>query len=128
MSTRYKLAVSAIVPSEEPSLSLPAKEALYRIGMEALQNAVKHAQATHIQVNLRPERNIWALDIRDNGRGFDPDQSYDGHYGLNTMRERANQMGAVLNITSQPGVGSIVSVQVPGLQSEGAEAFENADE
>lgn len=118
MSVRYKLDVTVNVPQEEPPLPLPAKEALYRIGMEALQNTMKHAQATKVHINLHPDPNVWTLDIQDNGRGFDPNTIYEGHYGLNTMRERADQLGATLNIISAPGAGARISVQVPVAQRD----------
>jgi signal transduction histidine kinase len=53
------------------------------------------------------------LEIEDRGRGFDVEESHDGHYGLASMRSRAEEIDAELEIESTPGRGSIVRVEVP---------------
>jgi signal transduction histidine kinase len=92
--------------------------ALYRIVQEALSNVSRHAEAKHVWINIRfrPEE-VW-VDVRDDGRGFQsPDQisdlARDGHYGLIGMAERAVLIGARLEINSQPGVGSQITVHLP---------------
>jgi signal transduction histidine kinase len=86
------------------------KAALYRIVQEALNNIAKHAGASEVLVSLRcqPEE-VW-LQIRDNGRGFDPDSVSADHLGLGIMRERIETIGATLKIESQSGQGTEVVV------------------
>lgn len=87
---------------------LPAdvQVAIYRICQEALNNIAKHAAASSVKIHLRHEETTIKLNIRDDGRGFDPEQTTSGHYGLSMMRERAEAVGAQLSITSQPGHGT----------------------
>jgi ligand-binding sensor domain-containing protein/signal transduction histidine kinase len=87
---------------------------LLRIGQEAINNAVKHAQAQRVLINLRFDAQSVQLGIRDDGRGFDPlAQNVDGHFGLVGMRERAEQIGGKLSIRSDQGSGTEVLVDVP---------------
>jgi signal transduction histidine kinase len=98
---------------EEPDLSIEAKEAIYRISLEALQNAGKHAQAAMISLTMRcdDEGNV-IVEIADNGKGFDPSGSFPGHLGLKSMRERAEQVRGALFIDSAPGRGTQIIVKV----------------
>jgi len=104
--------------------------ALYRIAQEALNNVVKHARATEVNVTLTR----WAestqagegtdvgeagtahaeLIVADDGRGFTLDEAPPDHLGLSIIRERAQAIGARLEIESAPGQGTRVSVQWPG--------------
>jgi ligand-binding sensor domain-containing protein/signal transduction histidine kinase len=87
---------------------------LLRIGQEAINNAVRHAAAQRILVNLKFDARRVQLSVRDNGRGFDPQAANGaGHFGLTGMRERAEQMGGQLTIHSSPGEGTEVVVDVP---------------
>jgi signal transduction histidine kinase len=97
----------------EPDVSLPVKEALYRIAQEALHNTVKHAQATTIELRLSCDDQGIALEIRDDGRGFDQAASFPGHLGLRSMPERAASAGGTVKIESAPGVGTIILARFP---------------
>jgi signal transduction histidine kinase len=97
---------------EEPSGPLDVKEALYRIAVESMNNAAKHAQATRISLRLQARDGIITLEVHDDGVGFDPQGEYPGHLGLRSMRERAAQIGAALEIESAPGHGAQVQVRV----------------
>jgi PAS domain S-box-containing protein len=97
----------------EPEVALKTKEALYWIAQEALQNAVKHAQAAHLNVRLAEDPHCLVLEICDSGQGFDPLAAYPGHLGLRSMRERAQSVGGELEIISQPDCGTQVHVHVP---------------
>ncbi len=99
--------------SEEPDLPMNVKEALYRVSLEALQNAAKHAQASKIEMLLQCDACTITIEISDNGKGFDPAGSYPGHLGLITMRERAEQVGGHLFIDSAPGRGTQIIVRAP---------------
>jgi signal transduction histidine kinase/ligand-binding sensor domain-containing protein len=91
-------------------------EHLLRIGQEAMTNAVRHGQATTVRVELRYRPESVVLCVRDDGTGFDTGTVTvaDGvHWGLRTMRERAEQIGGTLRITSAPGEGTELEVTVP---------------
>lgn len=112
LQTRYKLAVEADLDGE-PDLSLEKKQALYSIAQEAFHNIVKHAGASTVFLQLARQERESLLEVRDNGRGFDPTGPFPGHFGLHSMRERATKMGGTLTIESAPGRGTSLSVQVP---------------
>ena len=90
---------------------------LLRIGQEAFTNTVKHAGARAVRIELTFETGRVRLRVRDDGRGFDPaapaGESGRGAFGLIGMRERAQDMGGRLTVTSQPGRGTEVAVVVP---------------
>ena len=87
---------------------------LFRLLQEALLNVQKHANATLVEVVLQPQAKHVVLTITDNGDGFDPDQIPLGHYGLMTMRERAEAAGGELYIHSGPTQrGTRVEVRMP---------------
>ena len=96
--------------SEEPDTSLKAKEMLYRITQEAMNNVVKHAQATQVDIALVMQENLLSLSIKDNGIGFDTSQDFPGHLGLHSMRDRAATMEATFSVDSHPNQGTTVSV------------------
>jgi signal transduction histidine kinase len=84
--------------------------ALYRIVQEALNNIAKHASASQVSVELccRPQRAV--VSVSDDGAGFDPAEILPDRFGLGVMRERAQGIGANLNIDSQPGQGTRILV------------------
>lgn len=89
---------------------------LLRLGQEAINNAVQHARAKQIFVNLKFNAKRVELSIRDDGQGFDYHARESGnsnHYGLLGMRERVEQIGGTLSIHSGNGSGTEVLVQVP---------------
>jgi len=100
-------------PSEPLPLTRTAETQLYGIGREALANVVKHARAQTacVRVDARAKRLI--LEIADDGRGFDPAAAHNGHFGLESMRSRADELGADLHIISAPGRGTVVRVELP---------------
>jgi signal transduction histidine kinase len=91
--------------------------ALYRIAQEALNNVVKHARASQAEVRMRclptPGAGSIELQVRDNGRGFQPKEVTPEHLGLSIMRERAAATGARLTIESMSGLGTSVTVVWP---------------
>ncbi len=88
---------------------------LLRIGQEAVANAIKHGRAHSVQVVLEYEaNNNVRLSVSDDGRGFcTQDPTPTGHFGLLDMRERAHAMGCILQIESEPGRGTTITVEVP---------------
>lgn len=112
MRVRHRLVVETSL-CEEPPVSLPVKEALYRVTQEALNNVVKHAGATCVWLEMACEPEAIMVRIRDDGAGFDPDQPYPGHLGLQTMHERVQQLGGTLALHSAPGRGAVVEARIP---------------
>ena len=101
----------AVTVSGEFILPAEAQVAFYRVCQEALNNIAKHAKASKVEINLKQEETVIELLIRDNGQGFDPKQTFSGHYGLSMMRERAEAVGALLSIASQPGLGTELTIR-----------------
>lgn len=77
---------------------------------EAIRNAFEHSGATLVQVEGIVDRNAGTITIRDDGDGFNVDTSPRGHFGIIGMKERAADVGAVLDLASDPGVGTAVSI------------------
>jgi PAS domain S-box-containing protein len=112
LRARYNIEVRTAF-SDEPQLALPAKEALYRIAQEALNNVVKHARARQVSVQLETCDGSVRLEIGDNGVGFDTHGEFPGHLGLRSMRERAEKAGGAFYVESAPGQGTRIRVQFP---------------
>jgi PAS domain S-box-containing protein len=114
---RHKIHVVTNLHGSESDLSFRVKEELYRIGLEAVQNTVKHAHATRVTITLdRLADGSVVLEICDNGTGFEPQSAYPGHFGMISMRERAESVGGQFDISSAPNQGTCVRVQVPILK------------
>ena len=98
---------------EEPEIPLEAKESLYRVTQEALNNIVKHANASEVDVKLRAENGQLILEISDNGIGFDTSQKFPGHLGLQSMNERMAHVGGTFTLESVPNRGTRICVTMP---------------
>jgi PAS domain S-box-containing protein len=96
---------------EQRTLPADVQVALYRLCQEGLNNVAKHSGASRVDIQLQYETGAVELHIRDDGRGFDPEQTPPGHYGLSMMRERATAVGMALSITSQPGGGTEIVIR-----------------
>jgi len=101
---------ATVMVQGEGALPADVQVAIYRICQEALNNIAKHAEASEVEISLCHEGNTMDLRIRDDGRGFDTGATVSGHYGLSMMRERAEAVGVLLTITSQPGHGTDVRI------------------
>ncbi len=97
---------------EEPDLPLEAKEALYWIAQEALNNVIRHAKAKHVVVRLHQTADAVVLEVYDDGVGFSPSTPVPGHLGRQSMQERAARLGGTLDITSRPGEGTCVQATI----------------
>lgn len=88
---------------------------LYRIIQEAVTNSVKHAQARHIEIVLMYKAGALKLQIKDDGRGFDPkEHTKSGKtLGLSVMKERARLAGGILHISSYPKKGTLIDLTIP---------------
>ncbi len=78
---------------------------------EATRNAHRHAGASKIVVSGKVDRDFGYCSVVDDGQGFDPEATPDGHYGILGMWERAAKIGATMKIDSRPGVGTVVTVE-----------------
>ncbi len=102
------------------SLVAPALHvAIYRITQEALNNIVRHAAATHARVVLELGDAEGRLMVDDDGCGFAPEQAGPDHLGLRSMRERAAEAGAELQLSSAPGEGTTVTLVWPAGRGAG---------
>jgi PAS domain S-box-containing protein len=93
------------------------REEVYRIARELLRNAYRHARARNIEAELRYDDDAFLLIVRDDGKGINPkvlqDHGRAGHWGLPGMYERAEGIGARLDISSEAGAGTEVRLTVP---------------
>jgi signal transduction histidine kinase len=104
-----------LVNGDRFRLSPVTENNLLRIGQEAISNAVKHSEAKHIEVTLGFSAREVSIRVKDDGCGFDPVESQaDGrHFGIVGLRERAQELGAVLRLASAPGHGTEVILNFP---------------
>jgi signal transduction histidine kinase len=114
VAARQKLQVE-IVAETEPDIDNSAKEALYRIAQESLQNVVKHAAARAVRVHLVSEGDKVELVIDDDGIGFDSDADHPGHLGISGMKQRAAAQNLQFTVHSPPGGGVEVRVRTHAL-------------
>jgi signal transduction histidine kinase len=121
MMARSRAVVTTTVAGE-CTVPNEVKVALYRIAQESLNNVVKHSGAQRVRVNLQcirassgsgpgaRDRAQTILSIKDDGRGFDPEDVQPAGLGLGIMRDRAREIDATLSLTSQPDLGTEVLV------------------
>jgi signal transduction histidine kinase len=99
----------------EGTVALPAfvEDELYRIAQEALTNALKHAAPTMVRVIIRAVDKHVSLEVRDNGRGFDPQPAArEGGLGLVSIRERTEKLGGSFAVASRPGEGTAIRIDL----------------
>lgn len=115
IKNRYGLPV--VVTSIGPAIDLPieVRTVFYRIAQEAITNTIRHARATQAELVLETTPEWMRLEVRDNGRGFDPEVTLSGGtdrpcWGLFGIQERAVLIGADCHIDSRPGQGTRIEV------------------
>jgi signal transduction histidine kinase len=103
------------VKAPEGRLQLPpgTERQLFGIAREALANVVKHSGADTVWLRIEARSREILVEIRDDGRGFDAAAPHPGHFGLDSMRSRATEVGGLLTIVSARGRGTVVRVEVP---------------
>ena len=111
VSKRTSMEVS--VSTELASENLPDdyKTCIYRVVQEALHNCSRHSNATTIRVRVQHKADVLLLSIQDDGKGFDVSQSKG--LGLLGIEERVAQLGGTCHIHSGPGIGTILTVELP---------------
>jgi signal transduction histidine kinase/ligand-binding sensor domain-containing protein len=106
-----------IEEGERRPLSATSKDEICRVAVEILRNAVRHSNATRIEAEIRHDKQILRLRIRDNGRGIDPkvlkEGGRPGHWGFRGIRERAERIGSQVDFWSESGAGTEVQLTVP---------------
>jgi signal transduction histidine kinase len=110
VETRAGLAVVFDCHGEE---RLPVEQELYRLVQEALNNVLKHAHASRVEVRLDLASNPATLEVCDDGAGFEPALRDGTGFGLRGMRERADRLRGQLAVESSPGAGTRVRISVP---------------
>jgi signal transduction histidine kinase len=102
----------------EPTRLVPEVESTaYRLVQEALTNVAKHAQAERARVVVTEAPGQLLIEVHDDGRGFDPNES-DSGFGLLGMRERVDLIGGDLTVESEPGAGTVVRAKLPARHRE----------
>jgi PAS domain S-box-containing protein len=119
LSLRNAIEITVTGPAGRLPLPPQAEEQAYRIALEAVHNAVKHADATTIRVDVTDLGDAVAITVADDGRGFEPTAAHPGHLGLTSMRERAAQVGGDLQITTAPGTGTGVRLTLAAVPPVG---------
>jgi signal transduction histidine kinase len=107
-----KVRVQSLGGGDPRSMTPRVADALYRIGQEAIANAVRHADASKMDISLIYEASAWRLLMEDDGQGFPLGEDSAG-FGIRGMGKRAESIGATLDIRSSPGQGTSVQVRVP---------------
>jgi signal transduction histidine kinase len=114
LHSRHATVVELQVTGAERRLAAPIEDAAFGIIQESLNNVVKHANAARTQVQLRFEPHALGVCTVDNGVGFDPSAPrLTPTLGITSMQERAEAVGARLNVKSAPGQGTRISVDLP---------------
>jgi len=106
-----------VVQGQRKAIHPLIRDEIYRIGREALLNALRHARAKNIEVAVHYSSNQFRLVVHDDGCGIEPhilETGREGHWGLVGMRERAEQIGGRLHVYSRPAGGTEVDLAVPG--------------
>jgi two-component system, NarL family, sensor histidine kinase UhpB len=106
------VAADVSVSGKPTDLGSDQEIAVYRFAQEALSNVARHAGAKRVEVELSSNGHGLRVTVRDDGRGFDSRSSHNG-VGLNGMAERARLVGGKLKVSSTPGQGTSLTLQVP---------------
>ena len=103
---------------EEVTLSKGAEDHLFRIAQETLSNTLRHAQATEVDILFVERDGLAIFRVQDNGIGFKESDGKGGSYGLESVKERAIEIGGTCKIVSVPSQGTIVEVKLPAQKGE----------
>jgi signal transduction histidine kinase len=113
LGAREGLVIEVDGPSERLPLGPEVEEQLYRLGQEALANVVKHAGASSATIRIAARDDTVLIEVADDGRGFNPAAVGREHFGLRSMRGRVADLEGRLEVTSSPGRGTVLRVEVP---------------
>ena len=118
----HETTVAASFPTRVPRLEEGVEIAVYRIAQEALTNAVRHARARSVALTLSATDRTLALEVRDDGCGFDAGHAAERALGLVSMQERALALGGRLEVQSAPGTGTTIRLVCPLVERSPASA------
>jgi signal transduction histidine kinase len=108
------LQFEALVDEDVPAMPKDTAIALFRLVEEALANIVRHAQASHVRLELRSDQRNYILKLADDGRGFDmASAAFRWSHGLSGMRQRINSLHGNFSLRSNSGRGTQIEVEVP---------------
>ncbi|TXK89962.1 histidine kinase, partial [Parageobacillus sp. SY1] len=108
-----EIAVSFVHIGEEVRLPARMEVAVFRLVQESVQNALKHAEATEIQVRTEMNNNQLFVMVKDNGKGFDTTVKKENAFGLIGMKERVELLEGTLTIRSKIGFGTTIFIRIP---------------
>jgi signal transduction histidine kinase len=120
------------VEGQQRTLAPVIRDEIYRIAREVLRNAFRHAQARRIEAEILYDDDQLRLRVRDDGKGMDPQVLEEGrrpgHWGLPGVRERAQQIGAKLDVWSEAGAGTEVQLSVTASVAYGKNSSRSRSE
>ena len=105
-----QIEVLLTVRGESRSIPLAVSDTIFRVGQEAVANAVRHARPRRVDLRIAFGKNSVKLTVRDDGAGFAPQEGTTG-FGLRCMQQRAERIGARFRIRTSPGHGTVISVR-----------------
>jgi len=115
--------VTVVVEGTSRNLHPILRDEAFRLAVEALRNAFRHAAAQNLEVEIRYDENYFRLRVRDDGKGIGPEvlrgDGREGHYGLSGMKERAKLVGAKLTIWSEVDSGTEIELIIPASRAYG---------
>ena len=118
---------TVIVEGTPRNLQPILRDEVYRFVAEALRNALRHAAAQRVEVEIRYDDRFFRLRVRDDGKGIGPDvprgDGRKGHYGLHGMRERAELVGGKLTIWSEVDSGAEIELIIPAPRAKSTRRF-----
>ena len=117
VETRSTPKLEVIVEGTPRNLHPILRDEVYRLAVEALRNAFRHAEARNVEVEIRYDEKCFRLRVRDDGKGIGPEvllgDGREGHYGLHGMRERAKLVGGKLTTWSEVNSGTEIELIIP---------------
>jgi len=109
--------VSVTTAGQRRRLTRSLEDGAFRIGREAIVNAVRHAEPRRIEIEVDFRPTSLRLEVRDDGRGFTRDEAEkargNGHFGLSGARERATRLGGACDVRPRPGGGTVIALELP---------------
>jgi len=112
-SRRYGVPVTVAMDGKLEDLPERQRTCVYRVVQEALTNCARHAHARQIRVTIHGREDSLIVTVQDDGVGFDPGEAAGRGLGLLGIQERVRELGGKVNIFSQPGRGTLLTVEVP---------------
>lgn len=126
LSQLRQIAFVLSVTGSQFELDPIVRDEIYRIGREGIGNAFKHSKGSKIEVEIAYQLDEFQLKIHDDGNGIEPDLASGGrpgHWGIRNMKERAQNIGANLEISSRPGQGTLLELKLPARSARGSRTF-----